>query len=208
MVVAHIRRATAGERSYRNTQPFARELAGRMHLFAHNGWLPDIAGLPDFRSVRFHAVGQTDSEQAFCVLLDRLAGIWNRPGDIPPLDERMAVVSAFAKGLCPLGPANFLYSDGDALFAHGHRRKQEGSSRVSPPGLWLLQRWCRTGEDGFAAGGVSVDGEGQKISLLASVPLSNGPWEALSEGEVVAVSRGKLVARCPSKKESPAPNDD
>jgi predicted glutamine amidotransferase len=67
MVVAHIRRATAGERSYRNTQPFARELAGRMHLFAHNGWLPDIAGLTDFRSVRFHAVGQTDSEQAFCV---------------------------------------------------------------------------------------------------------------------------------------------
>lgn len=76
MVIAYIRRATAGERSYRNTQPFARELAGRMHLFAHNGWLPDIALLPEFRSNRFHAVGQTDSERAFCVLLDQLADIW------------------------------------------------------------------------------------------------------------------------------------
>jgi predicted glutamine amidotransferase len=208
MVIAHIRRATVGERSYRNTQPFARELAGRMHLFAHNGWLPDIAGLPEFRSIRFHAVGQTDSEQAFCVLLDRLAEIWIRPGVIPPLDERIAVVSAFANSLRRLGPANFLYFDGDALFAHGHRRKQAMSSRVSPPGLWLLQRWCHTGEDGFAAGGVSVDGEDQKILLLASVPLSNGPWEALSEGEVVAVSKGKLVVRCPANLEAPALNDD
>lgn len=208
MVIAHIRRATAGERSYRNTQPFARELAGRMHLFAHNGWLPDIARETEFQSNRFHAVGQTDSEQAFCMLLDRLADIWTRPGNIPPLDTRMAVVSSFAKSLRPLGPANFLYSDGDAMFGHGHRRKQGASSRVSPPGLWLLQRWCQTGEYGFASGGVAVAGEGQKIALLASVPLSNGPWEALSDGEVVAVSRGKLVARCPANMEAPVASDD
>jgi predicted glutamine amidotransferase len=175
-----------------------------MHLFAHNGRLSDIAGLPEFRSNRFHAVGQTDSEQAFCVLLDRLADIWTRPGDIPPLDTRMAVVSSFATSLRPLGPANFLYSDGDALFAHGHRRKQAASSRVSPPGLWLLQRWCQTGEDGFAADGVAVDGTGQKIALLASVPLSNEPREALAEGELVAVSRGQLLARCPAELGAPA----
>ena len=39
IVIAHTRRATMGARSYRSTQPFARELAGRMHIFAHNGWL-------------------------------------------------------------------------------------------------------------------------------------------------------------------------
>ena len=207
MVMAHIRHATAGEPSYRNTQPFARELAGGMHLFAHNGWLPGIGGTPEFRSNRFHALGQTDSEQAFCVLLDRLADIWTRPGDIPPLDTRMAVVSSFAKGLRPLGPANFLYSDGHALFAHGHRRKQAGSSRVSPPGLWLLQLRCHRGEDGFAADGVTVDGADQKIALLASVPLSNEPWEALPEGELVAVSGGQLVARCPAEWGARAPDD-
>ena len=36
-VISHIRRATQGRRSLANTQPFARELGGRMHVFAHNG---------------------------------------------------------------------------------------------------------------------------------------------------------------------------
>lgn len=207
LVIAHIRRATVGERTFRNTQPFARELSGRMHLFAHNGWLTDIARLPEFRPSRFHAVGETDSEQAFCVLLDRMADIWTRPGDIPPLDERLAVVSAFAQRLRPLGPANFLYSDGDALFAHGHRRKQAASTKAVPPGLWLLQSWCREGKQGFTADGVAVDGVDQRIALLASVPLSNEAWLALGEGEVVAVSKGQLAARCPAGLDVPAPNN-
>src|SRR5512135_2363464 len=36
-LIAHIRRATQGEPALRNTQPFQRELGGRVHLFAHNG---------------------------------------------------------------------------------------------------------------------------------------------------------------------------
>lgn len=118
----------------------------------------------------------------------------------------MAVVSCFAQSVRPLGPANFLYSDGQTLFAHGHRRKQAGSSRATPPGLWLLQRWCHEDEHGFAADGVAIDGAGQRIALLASVPLSNEPWLALGEGEVVAVSNGQLVTRRPAGMEAPASN--
>jgi predicted glutamine amidotransferase len=36
-VVAHIRHAMQGGISLANTQPFVRELGGRMHVFAHNG---------------------------------------------------------------------------------------------------------------------------------------------------------------------------
>lgn len=72
IVIAHIRKATMGERTYRNAQPFVRELAGRMHLFAHNGWLPGILDSPGFRSDRYSPVGETDSEQAFCALLERM----------------------------------------------------------------------------------------------------------------------------------------
>lgn len=42
IVLAHIRKATTGGNYYRNSQSFMRELAGRMHRFAHNGWLPGI----------------------------------------------------------------------------------------------------------------------------------------------------------------------
>ena len=60
-----------GARVYRNTQPFIRELGGRMHLFAHNGWLPPYLRQGRLRnpSRPFNPVGDTDSEEAFCDLL-------------------------------------------------------------------------------------------------------------------------------------------
>jgi glutamine amidotransferase len=194
IVVAHVRRATMGERSYRNTQPFMRELAGRMHLFAHNGSVAGIFDTAALQPRRFVPVGETDSERAFCVLLDRMAELW-RPGEIPALHARLAIVAAFAGALRRLGPANFLYSDGDALFAHGHRRLQAATSRVEPPGLVWLQRRCRPGEAGFAASGLSVAGAHQSVALLASVPLTDEPWHALGEGEVIAIRGGEIAGR-------------
>ncbi len=64
-VVAHVRRATQGARMLRNTQPFARELGGRMHVFAHNGMLPGIEDDWRFSTRRFRRIGDTDSEHAF-----------------------------------------------------------------------------------------------------------------------------------------------
>ncbi len=75
-VIAHIRRATQGPRMLRNTQPFARELGGRQHVFAHNGMLPGIEDDARFSARRFRRIGDTDSEHAFCALLDRIAPLW------------------------------------------------------------------------------------------------------------------------------------
>ena len=195
LVIAHIRRATQGARSYANTQPFVRELGGRMHLFAHNGCLTGVFESPDFRPHRFHPVGETDSERAFCALLDRMAEVWKEPPAIPPLEDRLAVVSSFARALRSFGPANFLYSDGDVLFAHGHRRKQAATGKVEAPGLVLLGRWCREGQRGFVTSGLSIDGADQVIGLVASVPLTDEPWEPLAEGEILVMSEGRIVAK-------------
>ena len=129
-VLAHIRRATQGERLLRNTQPFARELGGRMHLFAHNGTVATIESDARFVSRRFRRVGDTDSEQAFCALLDRLAPLWE--AGPPSLDARLDVIAPFARELRTLGPANFIYSDGEATFAHGHRRT-DANGVIRPP---------------------------------------------------------------------------
>jgi len=64
----------------------------------------------------------------------------------PAIDARQQVVAAFAPELHELGPANFLYTDGDALFAHGHKRTQEDGS-VRPPGLHVLCQSCAQGLD-------------------------------------------------------------
>src|SRR5271165_2849910 len=76
LVIAHIRHATRGGVCLANTQPFVRELGGRMHVFAHNGMLSEIDQAFDAPEQRFRPVGETDSEVAFCLLLDRLGLLW------------------------------------------------------------------------------------------------------------------------------------
>jgi predicted glutamine amidotransferase len=208
LVIAHTRRATRGTRSYPNAQPFIRELAGRIHLFAHNGDLPGIFASSIFQPERFNPIGETDSERAFCVLLDRMASFWKDRTSTPTLRERFLIVSSFADELRALGPANFLYSDGDLLFAHGHRRKHADTGRVEAPGLVFLQRRCQSDQEGFVASGLSIRGDNQLVSLFASVPLTSEQWQPLAEGELVAVARGQLAARqlankCPEFREQP-----
>jgi len=95
IVLAHIRRATQGPRMLRNTQPFARELGGRVHLFMHNGMLPKIEDDASLPARRFRRVGDTDSEHACCALLDRLAPLWEH--GVPSLEDRLALIAQFAR---------------------------------------------------------------------------------------------------------------
>jgi glutamine amidotransferase len=69
-VIAHIRKATQGRIALENTHPFMRELWGRYWVFAHNGDLKDYA--PRLHGA-FRPVGSTDSERAFCWLMQELA---------------------------------------------------------------------------------------------------------------------------------------
>jgi len=193
LALSHIRHATRGAITLANTQPFLRELGGHSHVFAHNGDLPGLLDTPGFALTQFRPVGETDSEHAFCALLARLAPLWQGQG-VPVLQDRLDVVSNFASGLRALGPANFLYADGEVLFAHGHQRIQ-ADGRIAPPGLYWLQRRCTQENDTLQTEGLCVGGGYQQVLLLASVPLSAEPWVALAEGETVAVRGGELLAR-------------
>jgi len=196
-VLSHIRRATQGRPRLANCQPFQRELGGRVHAFAHNGDL-DATRLRALQAIEsFQPVGDTDSEIAFCALLERMRIAWRASAGIPPLETRLDVVHAFAQALQPLGPANFLYADGDALFVHGHRRTQD-DGRMAPPGLHRLSRRCAGEPASFDVPGLTVEHGGggeQEVTLIASVPLSSeSGWQALAEGEVLALRDGVIVA--------------
>ena len=194
LAISHIRRATLGVASLANTQPFVRELGGRMHTFAHNGHLPGIAKSPGLAFDRYRPVGDTDSEHAFCALLERLQALW-RNGTVPLVQQRLDVVTQFAAELRPLGPANFLYSDAEFLFAHGHRRIHPATGRIEPPGLFWLSQQCSPSESPLLAQGVAVLPGLQAVTLIASVPLSSADWQPFAEGEIVVVSAGEITTR-------------
>ena len=157
-----------------------------MHVFAHNGRLEDIVAKCATAKKRFRPVGETDSEIAFCMLADHLSPLWNT-STIPALDYRLEMITQFAEELRSLGPANFLYSDGDALFAHGHRRIQ-ASGTIAPPGLWLLHRECAVDTDGLQGFGVTVEasGKAQVISCLAS---------SADQRRLATIGRGRVSRR-------------
>jgi glutamine amidotransferase len=192
LAISHIRRATRGSIALANTQPFVRELAGRAHVFAHNG---DLTGLERSETLsfdRYRPIGDTDSEHAFCALLERLGSLW-RDALAPSVETRRTVIAEFAADLRRLGPANFLYSDGEVLFAHGHRRIQPATGRVSAPGLWLLPCWCADTDDAVRVDGVSIAPGFEQGLLLASVPLTNAEWSPFAEGEIVAMAAGRIL---------------
>jgi glutamine amidotransferase len=178
-IIAHIRKATQGEVSATNCHPFVRQLWGREWSFAHNGNL-DIATLP--RAEHFQPVGQTDSELAFCVLLDALVA---RFGETEPasaaLHEALAEV---ARLIAVSGTFNFVLSNGEVLFAH-RSTELHYVLRAHPFGRALLLD-CPLGIY-FA----QINHPDDRMVIIATEPLTDEAWQSLPQGELVAFSGGR-----------------
>jgi predicted glutamine amidotransferase len=112
-VISHIRKATQGRVALENCHPFVRELWGSYWVFAHNGDLKDFNPVLDGP---YRPVGTTDSEMAFCYLLQQLR---RRFGDAqPPLSALTAVLTELMRDITAHGPFNMILSNGSALFAY------------------------------------------------------------------------------------------
>ncbi|MCM1983742.1 class II glutamine amidotransferase [Lyngbya confervoides BDU141951] len=112
-VIAHIRKATVGAVGLENCHPFQRELWGHYWVFAHNGDLPHLSQqAPGF----YQPVGQTDSEQAFCQILNRLRQVF--PLGKPDLPDLYPVLQDITQAIARQDIFNYLLSDGEHLFAH------------------------------------------------------------------------------------------
>lgn len=184
-VVAHIRKATLGAVKLANTQPFLRELFGRVHVFAHNGMLREIA--PVARTARFRPLGETDSEAAFCHMMADLA----EAGDDVAAGRR--TFADWAGRLRRLGHANLIYASADRLLVHSDVRIT-GPGSEPAPGLWMLRRHCHMphmpagAEDPLAVASAGLD-----VVMVASVPLTREAWKPIPRGMVLEIAAGAVV---------------
>ena len=193
IIISHIRLATQGEVSVRNTQPFSRELAGKRHVFAHNGDFHNLEEKLDFTLMRFKPIGNTDSELAFCYLMEIMATIWGKKNP-PSLAKRLKIFTLFAHEMRQYGIANFIYSDSDFIFIHSHKRSAKKEGQEPSPGLHILQRNCSIEAPNNKIDGLKVTAnESQEVILVASVPLSGENWNALKEGEIKVLEKGRII---------------
>ncbi len=178
-VIAHIRKATQGAIGLENTHPFMRELWGRYWLFAHNGNLQDYAPALDGS---FLPVGQTDSERAFCHLLQQLRARF--PEAMPAREALRDALDEFAASCRRYGPFNFLLSNGDCLFAH-RSTELHYIIRQAPFAVAHL-----TDQD-VAIDFNEVTTPNDRVAVIATQPLTdNETWSPLPHDRVVMFADG------------------
>ncbi len=181
-VIAHIRKATQGRVALENTHPFVRELWGRYWVFAHNG---DLKGFAPRLHAAFRPVGDTDSERAFCWLMQELA---KSHAGVPGVDELSRTLRELLPELARHGTFNLLLSNGQALWAH------------ATTALWSLQRQHPFGAATLADEDLSVDFAAltrptDRVAVIATEPLTTGePWSAFAGGELRVFVDGGLHA--------------
>jgi predicted glutamine amidotransferase len=172
-VIAHIRKATQGHVALENCHPFVRELWGRYWVFAHNGDLKDFAPVLDGS---YQTVGSTDSERAFCFLLQQLRERFgNTAPELPQL--RFALAELIA-GIAAHGPLNLMLSNGDALFAH-----------CSTSLYYVVRQYpfvtaCLSDED-ISVDFSQVTTADDRVAVIVTEPLtSNESWIRFKPGEL------------------------
>lgn len=162
-VIAHIRKANPAVfgRATANTHPFERELNGRSWVFAHNGKLPGLDHGDARPGVRFRPLGDTDSERAFCLIMNAIERA-SSPGEDRLSPEKLVrTIWPVVEVLTELGEFNFILSDGENLYVHAHTN------------LHVLRKTA-----------------GEDVTLLATSPLTDEPWRRLPAGIVHVYANG------------------
>jgi len=182
MVVSHIRQANRGRVCLENTHPFVRELWGRSWVFAHNG---QLRGIKKYPLRHYRPIGTTDSEHAFCLILDRIR---RRFPEAPRGTRRLFdYMKKLAEELNGLGAFNFLLGDSRYLYAFCSnslcwitRKAPFGKARLIDEEMTVDFKELTTPND--------------IVTVIATRPLTdNEEWNIMQPGELTVFRKG-LVA--------------
>lgn len=199
LILGHVRKANPPTaRVLANTHPFRRVCCGREWMFAHNGIVPDAATLagPAAASLCGPA-GDTDSEHAFCVVLDRIAAAFSA-SDAAQDRGWLDVLAHAAETLAAHGRFNFLMSDGVHLIAYGHDRLHgladpRTASRLNAA-MAVIATEPLTAESGWRAfepGELRVYRAGRRIARFITHPRTTVPAGDLPRTESVVFDSGR-----------------
>ncbi|MHA1963947.1 MAG: class II glutamine amidotransferase [Candidatus Thorarchaeota archaeon] len=191
--ITHVRRSTRGARSYLNTHPFYRlHTSGfrkREFAFAHNGTLIQQEKL---KLKQFSPIGETDSEHAFCFILDAISsrGIEEWKNDDFEFVEY--VLRDINDGLNTL---NCIFSDGEHIFCYSDENDHNNGLRfvkqTHPFGSIEL-----TSQD-EKLGSIDIQSDSKEQAqtgyIISTRILTKELWTEFEGGELIVFKHGKIV---------------
>jgi glutamine amidotransferase len=178
-VIAHIRKATQGEVGLESCHPFQRELWGNYWVFAHNGNLenfePKLTGM-------YLPVGETDSEKAFCLLLETLREKF--PHGKPKLEELYSILKTVTQTLSSQGIFNYLLSNGEYLFVHCTTQLHYIVRQAPFAAAHLI-------DEDITVDFQALTNQDDRVAIITTVPLTdNEVWTVISPGELLVFQDG------------------
>ncbi len=188
VVISHIRQATHGRVCLENTHPFRRELWGQNWTFVHNGRLKGVKRWPlSF----YRPIGTTDSEHAFCWMLDQIR---KQHAHAPKRKQQLwRLIGDLGARLNTLGVFNILLSDSRHLFAFC-------SNNLS----WITRR-APFGQASLIDEDMVVDFSQETtpndiVTVVATRPLTHDEtWTVMKPGELTVFHDGLPVFASPKR---------
>lgn len=182
LAVAHIRKRTRGPVNLSNTHPFVRELWGRHFTFAHNGTVRGVRKQP---LGRFKPIGSTDSEHAFCALMNQIDRAF--PKGCPEPTALARAVARAGREIGSQGTFNFLLADGSQLFA-----------RCATKLCYIIRKApfakATLADDDIEVDFSTVTTPRDRVAVVATAPLTRDEqWTVGRPGEMWVFRKGRLV---------------
>ena len=191
--ITHVRRSTRGVRSYLNTHPFYRQLTSdsskREFAFAHNGTLVHQEKL---KLKQFNPIGETDSEHAFCFILDAISSRKIKEWTIDDFQFIENLLGAINDGQNTL---NCIFSDGQYLFCYSDENDHNN-------GLRFIKQTQPFGRVDLVSsdeklGSVDIHSESaispQTGYIISTRILTKGLWTEFENGELIVFKEGAIV---------------
>ena len=180
--LSHVRLNSVSKPAFMNTHPFKRELNGKEYIFAHNGTLSNY----QFDTSNYKPVGKTDSEAAFCHLMNKIkeksVESWN--------NSNYRWIFHEIRHINSYGRFNCIFSDGEHLFCyydmngykslyHLHRKAPYGHTYLSDEHFDIhIKKQGKTGKEGH---------------IIATQPLTDEKWHSFRPGELRIFKNGRLI---------------
>jgi glutamine amidotransferase len=141
-------------------------------VFAHNG---DLKGYAPRLHSAFRPVGSTDSELAFCWLMQELS---KAHASVPSIAELTTTLRELVPGIAAHGTFNFMLSNGEALWAHCSTRLHH-IVRQHPFRRASLQ------DEDVTVDFAEVTSPTDRVAVVVTEPLTHDEtWTAFAPGEI------------------------
>ncbi len=183
--ISHVRYSSVGSNSYNNTHPFRKKLFDKDFIFAHNGSLKNFSELI---LDGFQPDGETDSEHAFCYILEQLnksrITYWDE-SNFDLLEDILREINEF-------GTFNCIMSDGEYLFCY---RDMKGYNNLMCVERKAPFEYVRLKDEDFEINLAEEKDLKQRGFIIATNSLTNENWHQLEQGKLIVLKDGNILRR-------------